>query len=107
MAITCPRCGAGFDATLFQFGHGVRCGCGAEVEYPGADLRGGHVVAQGDDKAVSHEDRCVGSLLGTACGDILGAAAEGMAASEPDTPKTVEPGVLRQTSLLSEDGLHL
>ena len=44
MAITCPRCGADFDATLFEFGHRVRCGCGAEVEYPGADLRGGHVA---------------------------------------------------------------
>ena len=30
----------------------------------------------------SHEDRCVGCLLGTACGDILGAAVEGWAASE-------------------------
>ena len=45
MAITCPRCGADFDATLFEFGHRVRCSCGAEVEYPGADLRGGHVLA--------------------------------------------------------------
>lgn len=32
--------------------------------------------------AITHEDRCVGSLLSTACGDILGAAVEGMAASE-------------------------
>jgi hypothetical protein len=46
MAITCPRCGAGFDATLFQFGHRVRCGCGAEVEYPGAALRGGHTAQE-------------------------------------------------------------
>lgn len=38
MAITCPRCGAGFDVTLFQFGHTVRCHCGAWVE-----LRRGHV----------------------------------------------------------------
>ena len=45
MAITCPRCGAGFDVTLFQFGHGIRCRCGAEVSYPGADLRGGHRLA--------------------------------------------------------------
>jgi hypothetical protein len=42
LAITCPRCGAGFDVTLFQFGHRVRCDCGAELEFPGADLRGGH-----------------------------------------------------------------
>jgi len=40
MAITCPRCGAGFDVTLFQFGHRVRCDCGAWV-----DLRSGHVAA--------------------------------------------------------------
>ena len=43
MAITCPRCGAGFDVTLFQFGHQVRCDCGAVLAYPGADLRGGHI----------------------------------------------------------------
>jgi hypothetical protein len=38
MAITCPRCGAGFDVTLFQFGHVVRCDCGAQV-----DLAQGHL----------------------------------------------------------------
>ena len=43
MAITCPRCGAGFDVTLFQFGHRVRCDCGAVLAYPGADLRSGHI----------------------------------------------------------------
>jgi hypothetical protein len=46
MAITCSRCGAEFDATLFEFGHRVRCRCGVEVEYPGADLRAGHVAAE-------------------------------------------------------------
>jgi hypothetical protein len=45
MAITCPKCGAEFDATLFDFGHRVRCDCGAEVEYPGTGLSG-HVVAR-------------------------------------------------------------
>ena len=44
MAITCPRCGADFDATLFQFSHRVRCGCGAEVSYPGVGLRDGHIA---------------------------------------------------------------
>jgi len=44
MAITCPRCGAEFDATLFEFEHRVRCACGAEIRYPGADLRTGHVA---------------------------------------------------------------
>jgi putative protease len=38
MAITCPRCGAGFDVTLFQFGRRVRCDCGAWVCH-------GHVLA--------------------------------------------------------------
>jgi len=41
VAIQCPRCGAGYDVTLFQFGRGVRCDCGAWV-----DLRGGHTVPQ-------------------------------------------------------------
>jgi hypothetical protein len=72
MAITCPKCGAEFDATLFEFGHRVRCRCGAEVEYPGTDLGVGHVDIQGGQKTASHEDRCVGCLLGTACGDIVG-----------------------------------
>jgi hypothetical protein len=44
MAITCPRCGAGFDVTLFQFGHRVRCDCGGELAYPGEDLRSGHAL---------------------------------------------------------------
>jgi translation initiation factor IF-2 len=39
MAILCPHCGAEFDVTLFQFGHGVRCDCGLWV-----DLRDGHVL---------------------------------------------------------------
>ena len=46
MAITCPHCGADYDATLFQFGHRVRCGCGVEVEYPGSDMRGGHTAVK-------------------------------------------------------------
>ena len=39
MAITCPRCGAQFDVTLFQFGHCVRRECGQWVE-----LERGHMV---------------------------------------------------------------
>jgi hypothetical protein len=46
MAITCPRCGWQFDATLFEFGHQVHCQCGAEIEYPGTDQRGGHVISE-------------------------------------------------------------
>ncbi len=59
MAITCPRCGAEFDATLFQFGHRVQCRCGLEIEYPGTDQGDGHVLSQGDDKDLDHEDRCI------------------------------------------------
>ena len=40
MAITCPRCGAGFDVTLFQFGHKVQCDCGQWVS-----LDSGHLSA--------------------------------------------------------------
>ena len=82
MAITCPKCGSQFDATLFEFGNRVRCDCGTEVEYPGAGLSSGHIVVQGEQETVSHEDRCVGCPLGTACGDILGAAVEGSSARD-------------------------
>ena len=41
MAINCPKCGAGFDVTLFQFGHGIRCDCGQWVE-----LDRGHVIEE-------------------------------------------------------------
>jgi hypothetical protein len=50
MAITCPGCGAQFDATLFQFGHRVRCPCGATIEYPGPDNRAGHVLPEPSNK---------------------------------------------------------
>ncbi len=46
MAITCPRCGSEYDATLFQYGHRVRCACGAEIEYPGENQQAGHVAAR-------------------------------------------------------------
>ena len=49
MAIICPSCGAEFDATLFEFGHRVRCDCGTEIGYPGAELRGGHVAVKSND----------------------------------------------------------
>jgi translation initiation factor IF-2 len=45
MAITCPRCGAEYDVTLFQYGHRVRCRCGGWV-----DLRVGHVLTGPDNK---------------------------------------------------------
>jgi len=31
MAILCPACGRQYDVTLFQFGRGLVCDCGAEV----------------------------------------------------------------------------
>lgn len=37
MAMTCPRCGAGLDITLFAFGRAIRCGCGQWV-----DIYSGH-----------------------------------------------------------------
>ena len=49
MAITCPRCGAGYDVTLFQFGRRVRCHCGQWV-----DLDHGHVLT-GPDKQKEKE----------------------------------------------------
>ncbi|MDD4270708.1 MAG: hypothetical protein PHO07_05790 [Pirellulales bacterium] len=42
MAITCRRCGAEYDATLFQFDHCIQCDCGAWVE-----LASGHVRDEG------------------------------------------------------------
>ena len=46
MAIICQRCGAQFDATLFEFDHVVQCNCGAKVRYPGLKARSGHVTAE-------------------------------------------------------------
>ncbi len=40
MAVQCPRCHRQYDVTLFQFGHVVRCECGARV-----DLSRGHVAS--------------------------------------------------------------
>jgi len=44
MAITCPRCGAQYDVTLFEFDHPVACPCGQIVtlgRHPGRRARGG------------------------------------------------------------------
>ena len=51
----CPRCGAEFDATLFQFGHRVRCHCGAEIEYPGTTSVVGTSRPTGEGKAAAAE----------------------------------------------------
>lgn len=39
MAVICPRCGAAYDITLFQFGRCVECECGGWL-----DLRSGHTL---------------------------------------------------------------
>jgi hypothetical protein len=61
MAITCPRCGAGFDVTLFQFGHRVRCDCGAWVDLgrghcaPNPEIRKGDIpMAEVELGRISH-----------------------------------------------------
>jgi hypothetical protein len=51
MAINCPRCGAGFDVTLFQFGHAIRCDCGARVE-----MDRGHVLEVPADEPTTAPD---------------------------------------------------
>jgi dsDNA-specific endonuclease/ATPase MutS2 len=37
VAVLCPNCGREYDITLFQFGTGVACDCGAEVDPFGAE----------------------------------------------------------------------
>jgi len=32
MAIICPKCGAQYDVTLFQFGRTIVCSCGQVVD---------------------------------------------------------------------------
>ncbi len=68
MAITCPICGSQFDATLFEFGRLVQCRCGVEIEYPGMDQRGGHVLAQGEAKAVAIAPTTAPKALGPLAG---------------------------------------
>jgi hypothetical protein len=68
MAITCPGCGAQFDATLFQFGHRVRCPCGATIEYPGPDNLAGHVLPEPSNKPRQDETQ-PGDETGAAAGD--------------------------------------
>jgi hypothetical protein len=44
MAVTCPRCGGSFDATLFDFGHRVQCHCGAEIALSRGKLQTVHTA---------------------------------------------------------------
>jgi hypothetical protein len=41
MAIACPRCGAEYDVTLFEFGRRIHCDCGSWV-----DLHSGHTLRE-------------------------------------------------------------
>jgi RNA 3'-terminal phosphate cyclase (ATP) len=63
MAITCPKCGAEFDATLFDFEHKVRCACGAEIQYPGTDFHSGHVAADQTLQRKYKDDGLTESML--------------------------------------------
>ncbi len=63
MAIICPRCGAEFDATLFEFEHQVRCACGAEIRYPGTDLRSGHAATDRTGLRKGKSDDLSGPML--------------------------------------------
>lgn len=39
MSITCPRCGAEYDVTLFAFGRTVECTCGCTVDARAPQVR--------------------------------------------------------------------
>ena len=95
MAITCPKCGAEFDAMLFQFGHDVRCRCGAKIEYPGTDLRAGHVIVQGADKTAGQSDHGgMASTLGRPPHDSKQAIQIARQRASNLSPIWIEPGSL-------------
>jgi len=48
MAITCPKCGAEYDVTLFEFERGIICDCGQWV-----DLAAGHRQSEEGSKQAS------------------------------------------------------
>jgi len=56
MAITCPRCGAGFDVTLFQFGHRVQCDCGHWVDLAHGHRLGEPIDAEQDGKSQQNQE---------------------------------------------------
>jgi len=39
MAITCPKCGAQYDVTLFEFGRTILCDCGQVVDASKPQIR--------------------------------------------------------------------
>ena len=57
MAIACPRCGAGYDVTLFQFGRRIRCDCGQWV-----DLASGHTVSAGGKEGIDLAEKEIGKV---------------------------------------------
>jgi RNA 3'-terminal phosphate cyclase (ATP) len=108
MAITCPRCGAEFDATLFEFEHRIRCGCGEEIRYPGSDLRSGHVAAGGrrprkaDRPAATEPLLTIDGSFGEGGGQILRSAlALSLVTGRPFAIERIRanrkrPGLMRQ-----------
>jgi RNA 3'-terminal phosphate cyclase (ATP) len=107
MAISCPQCGAEYDATLFEFEHRVRCKCGAEICYPGTDLRSGH-VATDQARIHKHDSRSVTEFvnidgsLGEGGGQILRSSlALSLVTGRPFVVENIrvnrkKPGLMRQ-----------
>ena len=108
MAITCPRCGAEFDATLFEFEHRVRCTCGTEIRYPGRDLRSGHVAEdrteqrKPDGRAAVEPPLRIDGSLGEGGGQILRSSlALSLVTTKPFVIERIRasrkrPGLMRQ-----------
>jgi len=99
MAITCPRCGAEFDATLFEFEHRVRCVCGAEIRYPGTDLGSGHVAT---DRSRAEPKLTIDGSAGEGGGQILRSSlALSLVTGKPFVIEKIranrkKPGLMRQ-----------
>lgn len=54
MAITCPRCHAQYDVTLFAFGRTVKCDCGQVIQW-----EQGHVEQRTGEREVGGAERRV------------------------------------------------
>lgn len=73
MAIRCPQCGADYDVTLFTFGRGFRCDCGAWV-----DMVAGHREsaargrqARGSTQTLSNDDEALLAICRTTYARIM------------------------------------
>ncbi len=76
MAMTCPRCGAEYDVTLFAFDRRIRCDCGEWV-----DLSAGH------RQSVSHLSSA-GAETEIDGGTALAAADEGQRTKKDEGQRT-------------------